>query len=234
MPESRPSAMSYQDFASLRYSAGGLPLTRLLSQRGGALLAWLAGRLRLAPVTVTLLGLACFLATASLYALAPVGWLWTLSILVLLQLGYALDCADGQLARATAATSVFGAWIDLAADYTRNIVLSAAAVVWLVEQHAMPVSLAVLAATTYAVGAAVSLHTLTFLRAEPRPPRDSTSVLRWLAEVGFDTVTILAVLAVLRDYPLLLAAYLALMGMAFLGLSVRQALQRLVRGPQST
>jgi len=89
-----------------------------VNQRIGAILAAFALRTGITPNQLTLLGLMCALGTAPLIIVlhrqavlagiaAFVGW----------QLAYSLDCADGQLARATDRTSVFGAQLDLICDY---------------------------------------------------------------------------------------------------------------------
>jgi phosphatidylglycerophosphate synthase len=49
--------------------------------------------------------------TLAVAALALAGW----------QLGYSLDCADGQIARARHAASPFGAWLDQCADFVSHV-----------------------------------------------------------------------------------------------------------------
>jgi phosphatidylglycerophosphate synthase len=58
--------------------------------------------------------------TVAIAGIALIGW----------QLGYSLDCADGQLARARRSASPFGAWLDQCADFVSHVaVLTSLAVV---------------------------------------------------------------------------------------------------------
>lgn len=106
-----------------RNRGGGL-YSEHVSQRAGALLAAAAHRLRLAPAALTLAGLAVGLGSSvAMISLAPasaagrpppalvaiiagLGW----------QVAYALDCADGQLARVTGRSSPAGARLDILSD----------------------------------------------------------------------------------------------------------------------
>ena len=94
-------------------------LTRTLSQPLGRLVAVGAYRFGASPNVVTLLGLFLMLAAASVYASGEgvPGSVWAV---ILFQLGFAFDCADGQLARATRRQSPFGAWLDVSCDHVRQ------------------------------------------------------------------------------------------------------------------
>lgn len=217
-----PVAPAYADFRKLRFSAGGHPLTRLLSQRLGARLAWLAYRIGLSPSAVTVLGLTVFLATAGLYATLPAGIGPALACLVLLQLGYALDCADGQLARATARTSAFGGWLDLACDYVRTVALAAAVLLWLVTRG-QALEVATICTAVFLAGAAVHIHTAAVLRSSgpaELQPSAAGQRLRWTVTALCDTATLLLLLAGLREAPALLAPYLAAIGILYLAISL--------------
>lgn len=73
------------------------------------------GRLGVSPSAVTLLGGLTGMAGAVLLGVAQrAGSLWLSGGLLLLS--YALDCADGQLARATGRTSPMGGWLDVTVD----------------------------------------------------------------------------------------------------------------------
>jgi phosphatidylglycerophosphate synthase len=112
---------------------GGL-FTMLVSQRLGAYACVPAYRLGLAPTVLTLTNLVLGLvASVGVVALAPrmrdgsvsavgVG----LVALLLWQVAYALDCADGQLARVTGRASPAGARVDVLCDVALQISLVAA------------------------------------------------------------------------------------------------------------
>lgn len=73
-------------------------------------------RLGVTPDTVTLLSASTLIGSAALVA-ATKGSVWSIvAFLVLAQVGYALDGADGILARVTGTATRFGAWLDLTLD----------------------------------------------------------------------------------------------------------------------
>jgi phosphatidylglycerophosphate synthase len=113
---------SLSQFWNGSHSAGGGPLTRAFSQRIGAILAFLGCRLSLSPNTLTTSGLVIASLAALLYTSPRTGSVF--AALVLFQLAYGLDCADGQLARATGKSSRFGGWWDVAVDAINLLVLS--------------------------------------------------------------------------------------------------------------
>ncbi|WP_460496970.1 CDP-alcohol phosphatidyltransferase family protein [Glycomyces tarimensis] len=95
----------------------------MLDQRGASLFAHLAWRTGLKPTHLTLLNLIIGLGTsAGVIAYIPLArdgapwWPVALAALVLWQVAYMLDCADGQLARATETGSEAGARVDILTD----------------------------------------------------------------------------------------------------------------------
>lgn len=222
--------LSLSDFATLRYSAGGHPLTKNGSQRLGAMLAWLGLRAGASPSAVTLLGLGTFLVAAIGYAWLPATSTAMLACLALMQLAYGLDCADGQLARATGSTSMWGAWFDVACDYARTIALAAGAQAWLVACN-LPFSLAVISTSLFLIGAAVHIHTASTLRgatgSDELRLRGIRQHVRRAITVLIDTATVLLLIGLLRLAPTLLATYLAGMGLLYLAISVYLARARL-------
>jgi phosphatidylglycerophosphate synthase len=106
-------------YASLR---GGGMLT-MQNQRLAAVLSWAAWKLRLKPTHLTLLDLVLGLAVSTMVILyipaaqdgAP-WWPIALAALIGWQVAYMLDCADGQLARATGTGSPAGARVDILVD----------------------------------------------------------------------------------------------------------------------
>lgn len=216
-----------REFLELRYAAGGSPFTQVLSQRIGAVLAWAAGRAGLSPSNVTCGGIATFLVGAVLYAWLPDGAAATLVCLLVFHVGYGIDCADGQLARATGTTSRFGAWLDVACDYLRHVFMGIGLAQHLIFRGFSPeVSLVVCGVLLS--GTIVKLHTVSALRepAASSAPRGSGSLLRDLGKLALDTATHLTVFALLRDLPSLLVCYAIGVGVAYTTLAVTQARAR--------
>ena len=114
-----------------RTNRGGGLFSESISQWLGAAFASFAYRLGLAPTALTLanlvLGLAAsvtVVATAGPVARGSVaGWAIGLLALVGWQVAYALDCADGQLARVAGRTSAAGARVDVLCDVAAQIAL---------------------------------------------------------------------------------------------------------------
>jgi phosphatidylglycerophosphate synthase len=111
-----------------RHRGGGL-FTETVSQRIGAQFAVAAHRAKLPPTALTLTNLILGLTAAVLVAgthgrlAAPV---IGLIALVLWHIAYALDCADGQLARVTGTGSAAGARVDVLCDVALQVALVAA------------------------------------------------------------------------------------------------------------
>lgn len=218
---------SLAQYWTLRYAAGGGPVTQAISQRIGALCAWLTGGLGCSPSAVTLLGSAVFLAGALAYATLPAGWSAAVACGAMFQLAYGLDCADGQLARATARTSAFGAWLDLACDHVRNVLLACAMAHWL-ARSGVPLGVTLLVAGTFASGLVLKLHALGVKRSQGEPPAERVaSPGRRLVVAGFDTAFVLLVVAALRDAPRALALYATAMGLGYGAIGLSQALRQL-------
>jgi phosphatidylglycerophosphate synthase len=127
-----PTAPTAADFRA-RHRGGGL-FTETVNQRLGSYLCVAAYRRHLTPTALTLLNLAIGLGTSIAVGLlagpmhhgtvpaAVVG----LGALLLWQLAYSLDCADGQLARVTGRASPAGARVDILCDVALQISLVAA------------------------------------------------------------------------------------------------------------
>jgi phosphatidylglycerophosphate synthase len=125
----RPTAAEY-----LAQNRGGGLFTETVNQRIGAYLAVAAHRLGLAPTALTIANLVLGVGGSVLVGLlaprmhsgavpAPVVGL---AALVLWQLAYSLDCADGQLARVTGQAGPAGARVDILSDVALQISLVAA------------------------------------------------------------------------------------------------------------
>lgn len=97
-------------------SRGASPYSRLVNRPLGRRLASVAFLCGLTPDIVTVVS-ACFTFTGiSLLALVPERWPVAIASTLALVLGYALDSADGQLARLRGGGSVAGEWLDHMVD----------------------------------------------------------------------------------------------------------------------
>src|SRR4051812_24567831 len=117
-PTSRPTTP--ESFAQVAARLGGAQKStvgvpaylRFVNRKAGGLLAVVAFRAGLTPTQVTAMSAACATAgIAGLALLEPSVWLGV-CIAVALCLGYALDSADGQLARLQGGGSLAGEWLD--------------------------------------------------------------------------------------------------------------------------
>jgi phosphatidylglycerophosphate synthase len=110
-------ALTYADFWQCR-GRQSFWLTRHVSYRLGAALALLARRIGVTPRGVTALSFVAGVGGACLIAIFPEipQWWGGCILFITLHLAYALDCADGVLARATGTTSRSGALLDKMAD----------------------------------------------------------------------------------------------------------------------
>ena len=103
-------------FKELVHAGGGQWMTEIYHY-AGALFAFCASRVGMTPNHLTLLS--GVLVTISMIAMpygVGKGISWALLVALLSMASYSLDCADGQLARATKQTSKFGAWLDHVLD----------------------------------------------------------------------------------------------------------------------
>ncbi len=106
--------------AAAQKTTRGAPLySRLVNRPLGRRLAALAHLLGATPDQVTAASAVTTFAGIAAIALAPAGtgaWWWGLVVAFVLVLGYALDAADGQLARLRGGGSVAGEWLDHVVD----------------------------------------------------------------------------------------------------------------------
>ncbi|MGH8506143.1 MAG: CDP-alcohol phosphatidyltransferase family protein [Stenotrophobium sp.] len=216
------NTVTWRDLLSRRFDTRDqAPMTTWVSQRLGSVAAALAFRVGLSPNAVTLCGLVSMLAAALVYALGGSAGAWVLAA-VLWQLGFALDCADGQLARATGRGSAYGAWLDVACDHVRQSAI-ALAVLYVLLTAGLPIGLAYGAVFAMLSGMTVYLHTASFMKAEAPPAIRVGSwrtLVRQLLRALLDTPFFLLLLCALRPQPSLLALF----ALAYGGLLVVRAL----------
>jgi len=108
--------------AGAQKGAQGAPAySRFVNRPLGRVLAALAFHRGLTPDAVTGLSAVATFTGLGLVALAPHTWVTGLLVAVLLVLGYALDSADGQLARLRGGGSPAGEWLDHAVDSAKVV-----------------------------------------------------------------------------------------------------------------
>ena len=110
-----------EDFWQMR-GRQSIWVTRNLSYRLGAIIATVACRLGISPNMLSLLSAVITFCSCVLAVYFEQGtWLAGFVCIVGLQLGYAFDCADGPLARATGKESSFGSLFDKICDMSSGM-----------------------------------------------------------------------------------------------------------------
>jgi phosphatidylglycerophosphate synthase len=158
---SRPTVADFH-----RVNRGGGLFSESISQWLGAAFALVAQRLGLKPTALTIMNLVLGLA-ASVTVVASAGrvaagdvpaWVVGLVALVGWQVAYALDCADGQLARVTGQGSAAGARVDVLCDVAAQIALvTALGTVMMAQRPSTPVWLVAAFAGTWMVNLVTSV-----------------------------------------------------------------------------
>ncbi|GAB3151670.1 CDP-alcohol phosphatidyltransferase family protein [Micromonospora sonneratiae] len=158
---SRPTAADFY-----RVNRGGGLFSESISQRLGAGFALVAHRLGLPPTALTIANLIIGLAASvTVVALADQvaggdvpAWVIGLVALIGWQVAYALDCADGQLARVTGRGSPAGARVDVLCDVAAQIALvTSLGTVAIAQRPATPVWLVAAFAGTWMVNLVTSV-----------------------------------------------------------------------------
>lgn len=114
--------------------------SRFVNRRLGRVLAAWAHLVGLSPNQVTGLSALATFGGVALLALLPPTWTLGAAVALLLALGYALDSADGQVARLTGTGSRAGEWLDHVVDATKIATLPLALLVGLHRSDAVPES----------------------------------------------------------------------------------------------
>lgn len=200
-------------------------MTRTISQPFGSLVAATAHILRLSPNAVTALGLLVMLAATATYAWCE-GACGAVLAAVLFQLGFAFDCADGQLARATKRQSLFGGWLDVSCDHVRQGCICLALTV------VVPTVVGYSSAAILLAGLSVYLHTVMSLKVSAAPQMNlsgQANRLRAVLREWLDTPVFLLMLCLLRAWPELLLLYVVSYGLLSLARAASLAKLRLAR-----
>lgn len=201
------SPLHWTDLLGRRFDAPNQAFfVRWVSQPMGAVIAALAHRVGVGPNAITFCGLVIVLSACVPFAIGTTGKSWLLAAL-LWQVGFAFDCADGKLARATGKSGPFGAWLDMACDHIRQAAL-ALTMAYVLTEAAIPVATAGLCTFVLLAGMSVYLHTANFMNVESPQAINVGSfrmLIRQALRTIMDTPVFLLLLCVLRPEPSLLA-----------------------------
>ena len=115
--------------ATQRPSAGTAAYSRFVNRPLGRRLAAAAYVLGWTPNTVTFVSAASTFIGIALVALVPPAWWLGPIVSLLLIFGYAMDSADGQLARLRAGGSAQGEWLDHIVDAAKLVALHSAVLI---------------------------------------------------------------------------------------------------------
>lgn len=142
LPVDETLGATLQRLAGAQKGAAGAPAySRFVNRRLGRLLAALAFHVGLTPNAVTGIS-ALFTGTGiALLALAPLSWTTGIAVAACLVLGYALDAADGQLARLRGGGSPAGEWLDHMVDALKIASLHVAVLIGLYRSGVVEESL---------------------------------------------------------------------------------------------
>lgn len=204
-------------FWALEFSAGGHPVTRIFSQRGGAFFAWLGYRLGMSPNQLTIIACLTSVTGALAYAVTGASLKLMIAAIALTQIGYALDCADGQLARGSRRTSPLGRWLDVYLDMLTITSLCFATLYRIYTSEPALMSWAILASGLYCYARVGNLLTCTIARTGMTSGEDNhdKSLARMLFLITIDTPIVLLCICLLGSHPLWLVGYLAAVSVAF-------------------
>lgn len=155
-----PLGAAYEALTKAQKPPRGVSLySRYINRRLGRMLAALSASLGVSPNVVTAIsGLLTAAAVALVATMAPSLWLG-ITVALLLVLGFALDAADGQLARLLDRGSPAGEWLDHVVDAGKSVALHAAVLIcfyrhfdlsttWLL----LPIGFQVVAVVVFAAG----------------------------------------------------------------------------------
>jgi phosphatidylglycerophosphate synthase len=122
----------YAALARAQKSGAGVPwYMRVVNRRLGRVIAAVVAPTRVSPDALTAASLAAFLAGAGLIVAVEPGFAMAVGATLLLQLGFALDSADGQLARLRGTGSPAGEWLDHVVDSGRHLLFHVAVLIGL-------------------------------------------------------------------------------------------------------
>jgi phosphatidylglycerophosphate synthase len=235
--EARPRPTVADFYAANR--GGGL-FSEQVSQRIGARIAAFAQRRGISPTVLTVanLGVACLASFVVIGLAGPVAdgavWAWPVGLLALLgwQVAYALDCADGQLARVTGQASPAGARVDVLCDVAAQIgLVSALAATAAAQVPDTPAWLLAAFAGTWMVNLVTSVlqngaQAASMVTSTALPVR----VLKLVRDYGAVVALAGVVLTVAPQWTVWLVGVFTLVNAAFLAASIAYAGRAALRG----
>jgi phosphatidylglycerophosphate synthase len=212
---------------SAQKSSKGAPFYSLYVNRPlGRVLAALAYQTNLTPNHVTAIS-ACFtFAGIIALALATPSWLWAAFVAATLVLGYALDSADGQLARLRGGGSSTGEWLDHVIDCAKTSCLHLAVLITYYLHVELPSTALLLIPLGFTVVAAVHFFGMILTEQLARGKRLSLglpasapgSTPRWWSVAKLPTdYGVLCLSFLLLGAPLVFGTFYALLALANLG-----------------
>jgi len=130
-----------------------------VNYRIGAVVAVALLPTRVSANTVTVAALALNTVGAAFLVLVkpPASWVDVVLLLVIWQLAYSLDCADGLLARARGRASPFGAWLDQVADFVGHVLMFGALAVFVARALSLSAPWAAAVAGAAVAGSVIQL-----------------------------------------------------------------------------
>ena len=207
---------------------------RFVNRRAGGWLASVGYALQLTPTQLTVLSAICSFAGIGVLLFAPATVPVGLVVAVLLLLGYALDSADGQLARIRGGGSKAGEWLDHVVDMAKLSSLHAVVAVSILRYFDVP---RLLLGIPLAFGIANATQFLGMMlrdqlrgpAARPTAGRPGSLLVAWLL-LPLDHGTLCLAFLLLGYHTAFLVGYglLALCTVAFAGRSLARAYRGLL------
>jgi phosphatidylglycerophosphate synthase len=213
-PESFAAALAR--LRDAQKTAKGVSLySRYVNRPLGRVLAAAAHRAGLTPNAVTALSAALSFAGIAAVALRPPTWALGAAVYAALVLGFALDSADGQLARLRGASGPAGEWLDHVVDCAKITALHAAVLIAFHRHFDLPGDRWLLVPLVFQLAAVlVFFGGLLTDKLRPRPAAGAAppapSRLRALALLPGDYGVLCAVFLLLGDERAFRTGYLAL------------------------
>lgn len=208
-------------------SSKGAPFYSLYVNRPfGRVLAAIAYQVGLTPNQVTVISAGCTFAGIAVLALAPPTVGVGLLVALALVLGYALDSADGQLARLRGGGSVAGEWLDHVIDCAKTSCLHLAVLITFFVHVPLPNLLLLLVPLGFSVVAAVHFFGMILTEQLTRvrllslglPTGGQKMTPRWFSVAKIPTdYGVLCLCFALLGVPWLFGAVYAVLGLASLG-----------------
>jgi len=130
--------ISFKKFWDRSFAVSCFPPTWYIFQRLGGVLAFIAYKIGLSPNMITLIGGLTGTYAIWQFSVLPLGLLETVHLSLLFSFVYILDCADGQLARATGKTTPIGKWFDIGVDFYLIILFPVGISIFIKSLHIGP------------------------------------------------------------------------------------------------